>query len=123
MTKNITEAILKRDRNIIFLSLIGIVVVAWVYTIHLTRSMSHSEMGLEMVFPQSHVWVPTDFYLNFLMGTVMQVAMMTPTVAPGMVLTVMLLSMPEDALEARKQKPPLKRMGTPEEVANDLQTV
>lgn len=39
-------------------------------------------------------------------------------VAPGMVLTEMLLSMPEDALESLKQKPPLKRMGTPEEVAN-----
>ncbi len=39
-------------------------------------------------------------------------------VAPGMVLTEMLLSMPEDALEALKQKPPLKRIGTPEDVAN-----
>jgi 3-oxoacyl-[acyl-carrier protein] reductase len=39
-------------------------------------------------------------------------------VAPGLVLTDMLLSMPVDALEALKQKPPLKRMGTPEEVAN-----
>ena len=39
-------------------------------------------------------------------------------VAPGMVLTDMLLSMPEIALEALKQKSPLKRMGTPEEVAN-----
>ena len=39
-------------------------------------------------------------------------------VAPGMVMTEMLLSMPEDALEALRQKPPLKRMGTPEEVAN-----
>lgn len=39
-------------------------------------------------------------------------------VAPGMVLTEMLLSMPEDALETLKQKSPLKRVGTPEEVAN-----
>lgn len=39
-------------------------------------------------------------------------------VAPGMVMTEMLLSMPDDALEALKQKPPLKRIGTPEEVAN-----
>jgi len=39
-------------------------------------------------------------------------------VAPGMVLTDMLLSMPKDALEALKQKPPLKRIGAPEEVAN-----
>jgi 3-oxoacyl-[acyl-carrier protein] reductase len=39
-------------------------------------------------------------------------------VAPGMILTEMLLSMPENILEASKQKPPLKRLGTPEEVAN-----
>jgi 3-oxoacyl-[acyl-carrier protein] reductase len=39
-------------------------------------------------------------------------------IAPGMVLTEMLLSMPEDALESLKKKPPLKRMGKPEEVAS-----
>lgn len=39
-------------------------------------------------------------------------------VAPGMILTEMLLSMPEDVLESFKQKPPIKRLGTPEEVAN-----
>jgi 3-oxoacyl-[acyl-carrier protein] reductase len=39
-------------------------------------------------------------------------------VAPGMILTDMLLSMPENILEAFKQKTPLKRLGTPEEVAN-----
>ena len=39
-------------------------------------------------------------------------------VAPGMVLTEMLLSMPKDALKAFEQRTPLKRLGTPEEVAN-----
>jgi 3-oxoacyl-[acyl-carrier protein] reductase len=39
-------------------------------------------------------------------------------VAPGMILTEMLLSMPEDVIESFKQKPPIKRLGTPEEVAN-----
>jgi 3-oxoacyl-[acyl-carrier protein] reductase len=39
-------------------------------------------------------------------------------VAPGMILTDMVRSMPEEALQALRQKPPLKRMGTPEEVAN-----
>jgi len=39
-------------------------------------------------------------------------------VAPGLVLTDMLLSMPADALEALRQKPPLKRIGTPKDVAN-----
>jgi 3-oxoacyl-[acyl-carrier protein] reductase len=39
-------------------------------------------------------------------------------VAPGIVLTEMLLSLPDDALEALKKKSPLKRIGTPVEVAN-----
>ena len=38
-------------------------------------------------------------------------------VAPGMILTEMLLSMPKDILEIFEQKPPLKRLGTPDEVA------
>ena len=39
-------------------------------------------------------------------------------IAPGMILTEMLLSMPENIIEGFKQKTPLKRLGTPEEVAN-----
>jgi len=39
-------------------------------------------------------------------------------VAPGMILTEMLRSMPEDILESFKQKASVKRLGTPEEVAN-----
>jgi len=39
-------------------------------------------------------------------------------VAPGIVLTEILLSMPKDVLEGFKQRSPLKRLGTPEEVAN-----
>jgi 3-oxoacyl-[acyl-carrier protein] reductase len=39
-------------------------------------------------------------------------------VAPGMILTEMLLSMPDDILESFKQKASVKRLGTPEEVAN-----
>jgi len=39
-------------------------------------------------------------------------------VAPGMILTEMLLSMPEGVLESFKQRVPIKRLGTPEEVAN-----
>jgi 3-oxoacyl-[acyl-carrier protein] reductase len=39
-------------------------------------------------------------------------------VAPGMILTDMLLSMPENILETFKQKTPLKRLGTPQDVAN-----
>jgi 3-oxoacyl-[acyl-carrier protein] reductase len=39
-------------------------------------------------------------------------------VAPGIILTEMVLSMPENALESFKKRAPIKRLGTPEEVAN-----
>ena len=39
-------------------------------------------------------------------------------IAPGMILTEMLLSMPEENLEAFKRSVPINRLGTPEEVAN-----
>jgi predicted metal-binding membrane protein len=34
MTENITETILKRDRNIVVLGLMGVIGVAWSYTIY-----------------------------------------------------------------------------------------
>jgi len=39
-------------------------------------------------------------------------------IAPGMILTDMILSMPPEAQESLKQKPPIKRIGTVDEVAN-----
>lgn len=82
MTENITEAILKRDRYIVMLSLVGIILLAWVYTIYLNRVMGFSEISLEMVSPHAQAWTSTTFTLNFLMWTVMMIAMMTPTAAP-----------------------------------------
>ena len=82
MTDQIAEEVLKRDRIIITLSLIGIVLLAWVYTVYLTRAMGLSEMGLEMISPHAQPWTPAAFALNFLMWTIMMIAMMTPTAAP-----------------------------------------
>ncbi|MFC1997157.1 beta-ketoacyl-ACP reductase [Chloroflexota bacterium] len=39
-------------------------------------------------------------------------------IAPGMIMTEMLQAMPEKILDGFKQKTPLKRLGSPEEVAN-----
>ena len=86
MTENIPEAILKRDRTIVILSLLSIILLAWVYTIHLTRNMGFSEMSLNMISPHTHIWSPTDFFLNLLMWTLMMIAMMTPTAAPMLLL-------------------------------------
>ena len=82
MTENLTEAVLKRDRFIVMLSLVGIILLAWVYTIYLTRVMGLSEISLEIVSPHAQAWTQATFTLNFLMWTVMMIAMMTPTAAP-----------------------------------------
>lgn len=39
-------------------------------------------------------------------------------VAPGFILTEMTMKMPQDVLDMMKEKSPLKRLGTPEDVAN-----
>ena len=82
MTKHLMDNILKRDRLILLFSLIAVIALAWAYTIHLTHILGHSDMTMEMVSPYAHAWTFTDFYLNFLMWTVMQIAMMTPTAVP-----------------------------------------
>ena len=82
MTEKLTETILKRDRIIVTIGLIGLILLAWVYTIYLTNSLGSSSMGMEMISPHSLAWTPQAFALNFLMWTVMMIAMMTPTAAP-----------------------------------------
>jgi predicted metal-binding membrane protein len=58
MTEYLSEAILKRDRFIVMLSLVGIFLLAWVYTIYLTRVMGFSEISLEIVSPHAQAWTP-----------------------------------------------------------------
>lgn len=84
MTNNLTETIFKRDRIVVVSGLAGIVALAWVYMFYQARGMSNTDMGLgmEMAMPNVRVWGIGDFVLIFLMWTVMQIAMMTPTAAP-----------------------------------------
>jgi predicted metal-binding membrane protein len=62
--------------------LIGVIILAWVYTVHLTSSMGIAVMGFEVISPHEHTWTSAEFYLNCLMWSVMQIAMMAPTAAP-----------------------------------------
>jgi predicted metal-binding membrane protein len=82
MEENLVEKVLKRDRLIVILGLLGVIVVAWIYTISLMRSMGANEFNPDMISPQSHPWTLSGFLLNFVMWTVMQIAMMTPTAVP-----------------------------------------
>ena len=77
------EYLLKRDRIVIISGLILISLLAWLYIIYLYRQMS--DMNMEALFfamPMTPAWTATDFILLFLMWFVMMIAMMTPSVAP-----------------------------------------
>src|SRR5215831_808984 len=82
------EELLKRDRVVIIAALTSLVLLAWLYLLHLARTMAgemaamerHAAMGMAM--PQTHAWTATDLLLLFVMWTVMMVATMVPSAAP-----------------------------------------
>jgi predicted metal-binding membrane protein len=77
------EYILKRDRFIVITGLFIISILAWLYIIYLYRQMEVMNMdALFFAMPMTPVWTTTDFILMFLMWLVMMIAMMTPSVAP-----------------------------------------
>jgi predicted metal-binding membrane protein len=81
------EAMLRRDRLIVLAGLTGVTALAWVYILHLARSMSGMDMtpmhmGMGMSMPQMVSWSVMDFILAFVMWAVMMVAMMVPSAAP-----------------------------------------
>lgn len=93
MSAGLAEIVYKRDRAIVSAGLIGIIVLSWAYLFYMAWDMmSAMEMGggmamsMEMARPDVRPWGMVDFVFIFLMWTVMQVAMMTPSAAP-MVLT------------------------------------
>src|SRR3954469_20229377 len=77
------EYLLKRDRIIIISNLFLISLLAWLYIIYLYRQMFYMNMdALLFAMPMTPAWTATDFILLFLMWFVMMIAMMTPSVAP-----------------------------------------
>jgi predicted metal-binding membrane protein len=86
------EAVLRRDRVIVLVGLIGVTILAWVYMLYLAWDMQRSmsvdsmEMGMSMASAQLRPWDAVDFALMFIMWAVMMTAMMVPTAAP-MILT------------------------------------
>lgn len=89
------ESVLKRDRIIVMGGLVGVVVLAWVYTAYRAWYMwyiRNTDMGLgrgmslDITMPRLEAWGAGDFVLTFVMWAVMMTAMMVPSAAP-MVLT------------------------------------
>ncbi|MDX8541021.1 DUF2182 domain-containing protein [Mesorhizobium abyssinicae] len=116
MTDTALEAVLRRDRAVVAAALVVIAVLAWAYVLWLaadmgmpatpaqaggdmagmnmsdpsTMDMSGMDMpGMDMgeaVAPAFRAWAATDFGFIFAMWAVMMVGMMTPSVAPMLLL-------------------------------------
>ena len=89
---SVFEAVLLRDRAIIIAALGVITVLTWADLIWLADDMSMGGMdmtgfrmipsGLSLMMPASEQWKPIEFAFVFAMWAVMMVGMMTPSVAP-----------------------------------------
>jgi len=104
------EAVLRRDRTVVMTAIVVIAVLAWAYVLWLAidmamptspmpagasgdmaaMDMSNMDMGgMDMgaaVAPGFRAWAPADFAFIFTMWAVMMVGMMTPSVAPLLLL-------------------------------------
>jgi predicted metal-binding membrane protein len=86
------EAVLRRDRVIVLASLSLITVLAWADLVWLADDMSMGGMdmsgfrmvpaGQALMTPASEPWKPIEFGYVFAMWVVMMIGMMTPSVAP-----------------------------------------
>ncbi|MCZ8543385.1 DUF2182 domain-containing protein [Mesorhizobium qingshengii] len=109
MTDTALEAVLRRDRAVVTAALVVIAVLAWAYVLWLAAGMvmpgsavpggagdvaatdmSNMDMGgMDMgatVAPGFRAWATADFAFIFTMWAVMMVGMMTPSVAPMLLL-------------------------------------
>jgi predicted metal-binding membrane protein len=104
------EAILRRDRIVVAIALAIVALLAWAYVLHLSAEMGGasapapvdasgemsgmdmpgmdmSEMNMgDAIAPSFRAWAPADFAFIFTMWAVMMVGMMTPSVAPMVLL-------------------------------------
>src|ERR1044071_9264733 len=95
------EAVLKRDRTIILIMLLGITAVAWGYMVH----EAHDKTCCTFVSPDGNAWSPSVLPPLFFMWMEMMVAMMVPSVAP-MILTFAMVQR-----KRREQERPFVPMG------------
>ena len=86
MSEVALAAVLRRDRAVVVTALVTVTVLAWAYVLWLAHTMSGiGNMGA-MMAPMSRPWMATDFFFTFVMWVVMMVGMMTPSVAPMILL-------------------------------------
>jgi predicted metal-binding membrane protein len=80
------ERVLARDRVILITGIVLISALSWAYTVREAWAMEHMHGGMDMTGVLMTAWSTRDAILMFLMWTVMMVAMMTPSVAPMVLL-------------------------------------
>ena len=78
------ESLMKRDRLVIAVGIVGLTALAWAYLVYLARDMGGMDQGMMMA--QMRSWTIADFGFMFLMWAVMMVGMMVPTAAPMVLL-------------------------------------
>ena len=79
------EAFLKRDRWFVLAGLAGATALAWAYLVVMAADMDAMAMGA-VAMPAVETWSALDFWLMFVMWTVMMVGMMLPSAAPMILL-------------------------------------
>jgi predicted metal-binding membrane protein len=92
MNTSALEAILRRDRAIIIASLTALTALAWSDLVWLANDMAMDGMdmtgyrmipaGQALMMPTSSPWQPIEFAYVLVMWVVMMIGMMTPSVAP-----------------------------------------
>lgn len=80
------ESVLKRDRLVVASGLVAVVVLAWAYITYLSWGTGGPGMGMGPDAMAMEPWGAVDFALNFVMWSVMMVAMMVPSAAPMVLL-------------------------------------
>ena len=92
MNASALEAILRRDRAIIFAALAVLTTLAWFDLVWLANDMAMDGMdmtgyrmipaGQALMMPANSPWQPIEFAYVFVMWAVMMIGMMTPSAAP-----------------------------------------
>jgi predicted metal-binding membrane protein len=93
----VLEDLLRRDRAVVFVALSAITLLAWAYTLRLAAAMDMGGMSMSgyrmatgfltmVMAPSLQPWDLTEFMFTALMWAVMMVGMMTPSVAPMVLL-------------------------------------
>ena len=78
---SIANTVINRDRNIVLTGLAAVIVAATIYTVNMVQA--YNGMAAAMLQHHDHAIHGNESFLNlFIMWTVMQVAMMSPTAIP-----------------------------------------